>query len=75
MLLDAGANPNDGDSHLAVSTMGLESLELMNKPWVLPPLSNSWIVFIIWVVVNIRVRFWVLIIIRHLIFRVPKKGS
>ena len=28
----------------------------------------------IWVVVNIRDPFWVLIIIRHLIFRVPKKG-
>ena len=26
------------------------------------------------VVVKIRVPFWVLIIIRHLIFRVPKKG-
>ena len=29
---------------------------------------------IIWVVVKIVVLFWVLIIIRHLIFRVPKKG-
>ena len=28
----------------------------------------------IWVVVKIMVPFWVLIIIRHLIFRVPKKG-
>ena len=28
----------------------------------------------IWVVVKIRVSFWVLIIIRHLVFRVPKKG-
>ena len=28
----------------------------------------------IWVVVKIRVPFWVPIIIRHLIFRVPKKG-
>ena len=28
----------------------------------------------IWVVVNIRVPFWVTIIIRHLIFRVPKRG-
>ena len=27
-----------------------------------------------WVVVKIMVPFWVLIIIRHLIFRVPKKG-
>ena len=26
-------------------------------------------------VVNIRVPFWVLIIIRHRIFRVPKKGT
>ena len=26
------------------------------------------------VVVKIRVPFWVLIMIRHLIFRVPKKG-
>ena len=26
-----------------------------------------------WVVVNIRVLFWVLIIIRHLLFRVPKR--
>ena len=28
-----------------------------------------------WVVVKIMVPFWVLIIIRHLIFRVPKKGT
>ena len=28
----------------------------------------------IWVVVKIMVLFWVLIIVRHLIFRVPKKG-
>ena len=28
----------------------------------------------IWVVVKIRVPFWVLIIIRHLIYRAPKKG-
>ena len=28
----------------------------------------------IWVVVKIMVPFWVLIIIRHLLFRVPKKG-
>ena len=28
----------------------------------------------IWVVVKIMVPLWVLIIIRHLIFRVPKKG-
>ena len=28
----------------------------------------------IWVVVKIRVLFWVPIIIRHLLFRVPKKG-
>ena len=27
-----------------------------------------------WVVVQIMVPFWVLIMIRHLIFRVPKKG-
>ena len=27
----------------------------------------------IWVVVKIMVPFWILIIIRHLIFRVPKK--
>ena len=27
-----------------------------------------------WAVVNIRVPFWVLIIIWHLIFRVPEKG-
>ena len=30
---------------------------------------------IIWVVVKIGVSFWVLIIIRHLLFRVPKKGT
>ena len=29
---------------------------------------------ITWVVVKIRVSFWVLIIIRHLILRYPKKG-
>ena len=29
---------------------------------------------LIWVVVKIMIPFWVLIIIRHLIFRVPKKG-
>ena len=28
----------------------------------------------IWVVVKIMVSFWVPIIIRHLLFRVPKKG-
>ena len=28
-----------------------------------------------WVVVKIRVPFWVLSIIRHLLFRVPKKGT
>ena len=28
----------------------------------------------IWVVVKIMVPFWVLIILQHLIFRVPKKG-
>ena len=28
----------------------------------------------IWVVVKTRVPFWVLIIIRHLLLRVPKKG-
>ena len=27
-----------------------------------------------WVVVKIRIPFWVLNIIRHLLFRVPKKG-
>ena len=27
-----------------------------------------------WVVVKIRVPVWVLIIVRHLLFRVPKKG-
>ena len=27
-----------------------------------------------WVVVKTRVPFWLLIIIRHLLFRVPKKG-
>ena len=31
-------------------------------------------IYIIWVVVKIRVPFWVLNIIRHLIFGVPKKG-
>ena len=29
----------------------------------------------IWVVVKIMVLFWVPIIIRHLLFRVPKKGT
>ena len=28
-----------------------------------------------WVVVKIMVPFWIAIIIRHLIFRVPKKGT
>ena len=28
----------------------------------------------IWVVVKIKVPFWVPIIVRHLLFRVPKKG-
>ena len=32
------------------------------------------IVVCIWVVVKIRVPVWALNIIRHLIFRVPKKG-
>ena len=32
------------------------------------------IIFIVWVVVKISVPFWVPIIIRHLLFRVPKKG-
>ena len=30
---------------------------------------------IIWVVVKIVVPFWILFIIRHLVFRVPKKGT
>ena len=30
--------------------------------------------FNMWVVVKIQVPFWVLYIIRHLMFRVPKKG-
>ena len=30
---------------------------------------------LIWVVVKVMVPFWVLIIIRHLIFRVPQKGG
>ena len=29
---------------------------------------------LIWMVVKIMVPFWVLILVRHLIFRVPKKG-
>ena len=36
--------------------------------------SREIIYHTIWVVVKIMVPFWVLIIIRHLIFRVPKKG-
>ena len=31
-------------------------------------------VALIWVVVKIMIPFWIPIIIRHLIFRVPKKG-
>ena len=42
-------------------------------------LSNALVIIVkvlgsIWVVVKIMVPFWVPIIIRHLIFRVPKKG-
>ena len=33
-----------------------------------------YIVSLIWVVVKIMVPFWLTIIIRHLTFRVPKKG-
>ena len=33
----------------------------------------TYIYMYIWVVVNFGVPFWVLIIIRHLIFRVPKR--
>ena len=36
--------------------------------------SGFLIVTKIWVVVKIVVLFWVLIIVRHLILRVPKKG-
>ena len=28
----------------------------------------------IWVVVKLRVPFWLIIVIRHLLFRVPEKG-
>ena len=34
-----------------------------------------WQTFHIWVVVKIMVPFWIPIIIRHLIFRVPQKGT
>ena len=33
-----------------------------------------WLAIRIWVVAKIMVPFWIPIIIRHLIFRVPKKG-
>ena len=45
--------------------------------WALNSLYRSLLgpeVYTIWVVVNIMVPFWILIILRHLIFRVPKKG-
>ena len=42
---------------------------LMKQPWVLIRVPS-----IIWVVVKIMVPFWVPIIIRHLLFRVPQKG-
>ena len=32
------------------------------------------LIIVIWVVVKIIVPFWIPMIIRHLIFRVPKKG-
>ena len=40
-----------------------------------PPTSDTRAILeLTWVVVTIRVPFWVLNMIRHLIFRVPKKG-
>ena len=39
-------------------------------PWINPQAKKP----LMWVVVKIMVPFWALIIIRHLIFRVPKKG-
>ena len=34
----------------------------------------SWLQIFIWVVVKIMLPFWVLILGRHLVFRVPKTG-
>ena len=45
----------------------MQNLRSVFYPSNLSPLSN-------WVVVKIMVPFWVPIIVRHLIFRVPKKG-
>ena len=47
------------------------------KPLACSSYTTLWIPleFEIWVVVKIMVPFWVPIIIRHLLFRVPKRGT
>ena len=49
--------------------------KLYNKEFARQKLSdNPYMYIYTWVVVKIMVPFWVLIIIRHLLFRVPEKG-
>ena len=55
-------------------SFGLEMFELRFITTVLALRVEVWAVTGYWVVVKIMVPFWVPIIIRHLIFRVPKKG-
>ena len=50
-----------------------QSRERVTGPFRLEKASGIWEVGFIWVVVKTMVPFWVPILIRHLIFRVPKK--
>ena len=51
----------------------IQAMRWFPKRAKLPPLPRMWGSYM-WVVVKIMVPFWVPIAIRHLIFRVPKKG-
>ena len=44
------------------------------REWSMKTVIEDYIGTTIWVVVKIMVPFWVPIIVRHLLFRVPKKG-
>ena len=54
---------------LALVASTSDRLESGRIPWMEEPLHYP-----IWVIVRVMVPFWVPIIIRHLIVRVPEKG-
>ena len=63
--------------HLTFLYLGFRNSSLTSPRPFLSSIERTWDCYImgtIWVVVKIMVPFWIPIIIRHLIFRVPKKG-